>query len=370
MSTTIEQFIQSFETKNNVKISNHHIEINVVKPGDNICSGIIRLHFEYEKEAGKKSNSVILKIPSLTILPWEVIKKTIMFTREVHFYTKILPVLYQLGNCEPFAPILYTATENGAMAMEDLTVEGYKPGDRLEQLNIDEAMETLNVLATYHALSYKYLQTLSKDDPTRPLIGVDQVLTTLKEASKKPTFDNFCQMVKPHLSESLYNKILTLEDKILADPVLKTSPEENSIIVITHDDCRPNNILFKYDNNGIATQAKLIDWQGSKEGSPVLDLIYFFVTAVRIDVYEANDNKLLIYYLAKLNAKLKSLEITRFYGNEELERDFADYRYFYLTVLSLTWQRTMLLEKQDEKDIYISRAVKWLNHLETIKHII
>lgn len=85
-----------------------------------MMSGIFRLEFEYTENGNINFNSVILKIPSLSFLPFAKLKPTNMFDREVYFYKILLPELYMLGNCEPFTPKLYTATETTALVLEDL----------------------------------------------------------------------------------------------------------------------------------------------------------------------------------------------------------------------------------------------------------
>lgn len=370
MIAAIDQFIQNCDTKN-IKITNHHLEVNVVKKGDNFMSGIIRLRFDSNKSSATKWKSVILKIPSLSAIPFAVLKNTNLFDREAHIYTKVLPELYRLGKCKPFAPLLFASTPAGALVLEDLTIDGYKPGDKLRLCDINEAMSTLNVLAIYHATGYVYLQTLSKDDPSWSLIGSNQpVLLAMKSRTKKPTFDKFCEMIQPHLSESLYQRILKLENEIPVDPEIKISSQGNSIIVMRHADMRANNILHKYNDEGISTQAKLIDFQDSREGSPVLDLIYYFVTSVSEEVFEANENKLLTNYLDKLNAHLRSMGSSCIYKSEDLDRDFDNYKNFYLTILGLILPKFMGAGSPGEMtDLYVSRTIKWLNYLEKKKFI-
>lgn len=110
--------------------------------------------------------------------------------------------------------------------------------------------------------------------------------------SVKNVFNKFCELVKPHLDEDLYQNILQLENEILEDPLTKKRPAEEGMTVIIHGDYRTNNILFKYDKRGIISQVKLIDWQFCREANPVLDLINFFVTSVPIHIFQEDEEAL------------------------------------------------------------------------------
>lgn len=359
MKAAVNQFIKNYEATYSVKITSCRVDDDVVKAGDNMLSGITRLNFDYKEHRKSKSGRAILKIPSLAALPYEQLRKTNMFDREVHFYETLLPRLYELGQCKPFAPKLYAVTEAKALVLEDLSVDRYTPGNRLDQLDLDQSRISLNMLATYHALGYKYLQTLSKDDSSWSLIG--SVQPTLVGRPKTESFNKFLTMIKPHLTPALYDKMKGLEAETLANPKIK---EPESMTVIIHGDYRTNNILFKYVDNEVR-EVKIIDWQLSKEANPALDLIYFFVTSVPIKTVESHDDELLNLYLETLNDKLGSLETGRSYSKQELDEDIKYYKSYFLKTICINWQEIMRAGKPgEETDKYISSAAKWLDYLE------
>ncbi|KAK7574184.1 hypothetical protein V9T40_011375 [Parthenolecanium corni] len=359
LKAAVNQFIKNYEATYSVKITSCRVDDDVVKAGDNMLSGITRLNFDYKEHRKSKSGRAILKIPSLAALPYEQLRKTNMFDREVHFYETLLPRLYELGQCKPFAPKLYAVTEAKALVLEDLSVDRYTPGNRLDQLDLDQSRISLNMLATYHALGYKYLQTLSKDDSSWSLIG--SVQPTLVGRPKTESFNKFLTMIKPHLTPALYDKMKGLEAETLANPKIK---EPESMTVIIHGDYRTNNILFKYVDNEVR-EVKIIDWQLSKEANPALDLIYFFVTSVPIKTVESHDDELLNLYLETLNDKLGSLETGRSYSKQELDEDIKYYKSYFLKTICINWQEIMRAGKPgEETDKYISSAAKWLDYLE------
>lgn len=360
MKTAVGQFIENFEDEYNVKITSYRVEDNVVKPGDNTLSGVSRMEFQYKSKIREEmisSGKVILKIPSLASYSYKELKHSNMYKREVLFYKTILPTLYQLGQCEPFAPKIYAVTRANALVLEDLTVEGFEPGKRIYPLNWDQCVLSLEVLAKYHALGYKYLRTLKKSDQSWQLIGPYR---SKRKSNPKEDFERFRKIMQRNLDQSLYEKIRQLQDKILAKPPAKKSP---SMTVLIHGDFRTNNILLKCTGPQQG-DAKMIDFQKSREANPVLDLIHFFVTSVPIETVESHLDEMLNFYLQTLNDKLASLKTGRSYNQPELNEDITYYKYYYLRVICIEWLDVMYGGPPGEgAEEYISGAKKWFNYL-------
>ena len=127
----------------------------MVKPGENYASLIIRLTFEYQKGAGSCRHSVLVKIPSLS-QNYEVLKSTNMYSQEIFTYQQLLPELYKLWKGEPFAPLCYTISSQ-ILVLEDLSLQGFRKCDKMEQLDLDHCLAALTTLAKYHATTLKYL---------------------------------------------------------------------------------------------------------------------------------------------------------------------------------------------------------------------
>ncbi|KAK7574187.1 hypothetical protein V9T40_011378 [Parthenolecanium corni] len=361
LETPLQQFIKNFEVKYKAKMISCHAENDAEAEDNNMFSGLPRLKFTYKERRKTESGKAVLKIPSLTPSPNdpnEQLRKTNMLDREEHFYKTILPKLYELGECKPFAPILYAATEAKVLVLEDLSADGFQPGDQFNQLDLDQSRISLDLLATYHALSYGYLRDVLLTDPGWNLIRSYQPI--LKNRLKKDSFDKFCTMIKPYLTQSLYQKISRLQNKILATPKI---PEPLSMTVIIHGDFRKNNILFKYKENKVC-EAKLINWQLSRTANPVLDLIYFFVTSVPIEIIESYEEELQNFYLETLTNRLISLDPINSYNKHQFDDDMKDYNYHYLKTICITWQEIMRAGPTDaETDQHISSTVKWLRYL-------
>lgn len=358
--TAIKQFIGNFEVEEKVILKYHLENSNAAKPDGIIQNGNTRLKFEYKKKMSVAESAVILKIPSL-VPSYAELKQTNMFERELYFYLTLLPELYKLGQCEPFAPKLQAATEAMALVLEDLSFQGYKPGNQISQLDLDHCIISLDALAIYHALGYVFLQNPSQH--TQDVVLLRAIQPTLIEEPRKDNFYVFCAVVKSHVSGPLHKSILKLQSEILADPMAKERPKDDSFTVIAHADFRKSKILFKYNGTGSVIQAKLIEWYLSREASPVLDLIHFLVTSIPIEIFQDNDDTLLNSYLEKLNNQLSSSKSGRLYNRLELDEDIDYYKYYFLRII---WQQSMRPGSPGpDTDTYLSSAMKWLKYLES-----
>lgn len=354
----VDQFIKNFEAKTDAKISTHSIENNVIKSA--LMSGIMRLKFECKKNGESKSGVVILKVPSLAPLNQKVLKKMNIFDREAYFYEIILPALYQLGKCEPFAPKLYAATPAKALVMEDLTVEGY---ERVQSVFLDfnQIQLALKILAKYHALSYVYLENLKKDNPNAFLL--EPFDPTIKSISGPDEFNALYKLVRPHLKRSLYQKIVKAKNEILANVATTNNKDGNSMIVIIHGDFHSRNILFKNDSQGKACQVKLLDWQFSRKANPVIDLIEFFVANIFSIQFAANEDSILNSYLDTLNHNLSLLSTNRVYNRSDLYNDMKVWRYQFFRVLAIVAPEILKLPSQVMKQ-FAPNFARWVIYME------
>lgn len=342
--------------KHEAKIVSYTVKENVANRKDHAFSGVASLEFKYKIRRKKDSGKAILKIPSLANLSSEeLIASEKLFKREVYFYQIILPELYRLGQCAPFAPELYAATSANALVLEDLRVNGFKPSDQKRWLNFDECRVSLEALATYHALGYKYLQSPSKEDP--------QSLIKLSP-SFGPNHDKiqeFYEAIKSSLNGELLEKVYKLSSELINGYV--KYPPENSLTVLRHGDFRTSNIFLKYNGDNQVSEAKIIDWQFSVEGHPVPDLIFFFINSVSIEIFENNDDVLLNFYLEKLNTKLASLGMNRSYNKDELMDNMNYYKHLYYGTSCRIFLFTYNYPRGAETDYSIPMAVKWLSYL-------
>ncbi|KAK7604759.1 hypothetical protein V9T40_005945 [Parthenolecanium corni] len=354
LKNTVKQFIHDYQANNKAIIKSYRVEGNVAT--GNAFSGIASLEFEYKigkrKKAQIKTGKAIMKIPSLAPMPQEEIKNfQVLFDREVLFYKTILPELYKLGQCKPFAPIFYTATETNAMVMEDLRADGFKPGERSFYLDWYQCLKSLEVLATYHAFGYKYLQSLDMNDPRWRLIA-------LAPMGKPDTndVDDFMKVMEPYLNEGVHQKILQLRNEIA---MLEEYPNENRMYVLIHGDFRSDNIFFKYDSENKPCEAKIIDWQLSRENNPVIDLFFFFSNNLPVELLLDYGDDVLNYYLEILNKNLALSKANRSYDRLELDSDIVYYKHITFDVI-ISGLLKSVQRATSAEDPSLANAIRWL----------
>lgn len=353
--TAVKEFIRNFEAKMKTRISNYFIE-RILSEGTYSLSGIVRLKFEYGEGTDTKTNSVIIKIPSLSMYYSDPSVRTKVYEREVLVYQKILPAMYMLHNCQPFSAKLYATTEGSTLVMEDLSASGFLWNDK-QKLNLDQIKMTLKLLAQFHALGYTYLRNGVRNDPSMSVIESFQL--ELNDGIDNREYSLLRDTVKPYLSAILIEKIWNMKDEVLAYPQNINPPDENTMTVIIHGDMHAENILFKYDKGEIC-QVKIIDWQFARHASPILDLMFFFIKCVPIDTFVAHENDLIDLYLTTLNS-ISLLPVKHEYKQKDLNRDMFQYRYNYLRLLALVCDQGSRTESQES---WLLNIVNWLVYLE------
>lgn len=86
---------------------------------------------------------------------------------------------------------------------------------------------------------------------------------------------------------------------------------ENGLNVINHGDLWSNNIMYRHDIDGDATDVRLVDFQCCYWGSPLLDVINVLVTSSHKTLRLNDWNKLIEYYHGELTSVLTCLDYQR-----------------------------------------------------------
>ncbi|CAG9764169.1 unnamed protein product [Ceutorhynchus assimilis] len=77
---------------------------------------------------------------------------------------------------------------------------------------------------------------------------------------------------------------------------LKACEYSGKFKCLTHGDCWSNNMLFKYSQTGKLEDIKLIDFQLTRESSPIHDLSYFFYCGASKNDFANLESYLKIYH--------------------------------------------------------------------------
>ncbi|KAJ0172756.1 hypothetical protein K1T71_011895 [Dendrolimus kikuchii] len=263
-----------------------------------------------------------------------------LFLNEVIMYTEVLPEFRQLQVAAevPEAEILQYAECYGCISeppnefilLEDLKVSNYTMLDRFEYLSEDCLKLLLKNLAIMHSLSYvlktkkpekfsdltsKFFNlwaNIGKIDENVAFLGVleEQAVNLVNDDDRRT------EVVK----RAGMGQISKMVDKISkADLGLKHT-------VILQGDLWINNIMFRFDGEKLKNLT-MIDYQVSRESSPVFDLLYLLYNCTDSKMRLKHFNDWVDYYHTELDKSLSNygLKAISFLTRDKLDADLKRY---------------------------------------------
>ncbi|XP_065222547.1 uncharacterized protein LOC135847076 [Planococcus citri] len=354
-----------------INIIDHHLDKNAISLGHNFCAGIAKLKVTYElpEDGTQREQSFVLKIPSQSPF-YEQLSALKMYQNEVQMYSTILPAMGALGEVD-FAAKSYLPLADDNLVLEDLNELGYEVVNKKNQLDLAHSKLALKALAKLHGLSVKLYE---KSRETLEVIVIPP-RETPKEAVPSAIFEKFDNTVAvldipQEVRAKVHDFVVNIPEKTFNETML---PNEN-FNVLCHGDFWLGNMLFKHNAEGAVEDIKVVDFQMAHRCSPAIDLIEFFVTSIRFDVYISKRDELIELYLETLNGLLESLKSTARYTRSDLDRDVRRYKLFHLYNLG-PYMSAVLSDQEDPfnlsgKDttiytspLYRDALTKWLLHL-------
>ena len=139
------------------KITN---KVNLVEKGDNYCSSTQRFSVEYQLDGKHKAAHLFAKFPPTIESNQAYVSTYKIFERETMVYNSLLPEMCRIAEehgvpkkLRPPYPEVYFAqgSENKlqTIVLEDLTLDGYKLGNRAEGVEWEEAELVIKAIARY-----------------------------------------------------------------------------------------------------------------------------------------------------------------------------------------------------------------------------
>lgn len=184
-----------------------------------------------------------------------------MYEREAYFYSVFYPAIteYQIEmtGYQMFSSIAqcygsYFEDKSEAIALEDLTRDGYKVCDRKVPMDEYHISLALKELGKFHGISL----AMKHQDPqkfyelTSPLRECSFFVDTVRQTLGVEIFDQRLQLI----AESLKNDgrredadKIDLVRKDIPDILFRYTDPKDSHSVVLHGDCWLNNIMFKYE---------------------------------------------------------------------------------------------------------------------------
>ncbi|ROT72732.1 Juvenile hormone-inducible protein [Penaeus vannamei] len=283
--------------------------------GDNYASVVSSVELDFDLNGNDESITYIVKInPCHGMESFEEMTHTI-FLKEAEFYIKLLPQLNGVLREHELSPLAVPECHYGTLEkkrelifLEDLRPRGFKMFDRRKGLDVAHASLVLKELARLHAASL----LLQKKDPeyskdtllhrgwinmTDDGFGMLQVL--------EGVMDTGIMMLK---KVGGYESSITWAEstKSKLREIFEKQREPCKHQVICHGDAWNNNLLFKYDEDGVPVEVMLIDLQMCRREPFAVDLNYLLYTSLTGDVRKPNLDALLETYRGHFNGVMET----------------------------------------------------------------
>ncbi|XP_075982267.1 uncharacterized protein LOC142980648 [Anticarsia gemmatalis] len=306
----------------------------VGQAGDNFIASVKRMHVDGENG----SMRLIAKLAPPIEAVRQSLNTAVLFKNEHIMYTEILPkFLYfqkRAGIPEEeqikFPKCYGSSAEapNEVIILEDLKPLDFIMLDKTAPLPTDCVYSILKCFAAFHSLSFvmrqrepgtfdRYKSTLfdmwgampQKDDMREFFLSMEKDMISVLE---DPDYIN---MTKNKMSEAL-GQIAKI----------KKEDMENKYSVIVQGDCWTNNVMFRFEGEKLA-DTMLIDYQLSRNASPVYDLLFMILLCTDITTREKHFNEWIDYYHEELEKSLShyGLKVNFVYPRDRLDTDLRRY---------------------------------------------
>ncbi|XP_026330483.1 uncharacterized protein LOC113237979 [Hyposmocoma kahamanoa] len=311
----------------------------VGKPGDNYIADVKRIIVEKNGELLK----MIAKIAPNQEEVRQSMNTAVCFSNENIMYSEVLPKFTQLEKDAniPIEERLKYAKFYGSfmeepleiILIEDLSESDFVMLNRFNSLKDDSIKLVLKNFAKLHAASY----ALKNLEPETFECFSNKLLNLWELVGNTPERDQFVKELVTDvinlMDEEKYYKIV---DQIMNNVMeesgsVSKADRGNSFYVIQQGDPWTNNILFKLEHDK-SIDCCMIDYQISKESSPVADIMYLIFNCTNFDTCSKHFHDWINYYHSELEIYLNhyGLKIDSTYSSDQLEKDLRRYANFAL----------------------------------------
>ncbi|KAE8573988.1 uncharacterized protein [Halyomorpha halys] len=332
-------------------------KLTAVAKGDNYTSDLSRLRVKVQQLDGRVVDRwVIYKTLPHTALRHKYMKQAGLFRTEFRMYQDVLPELESIRRekevGEPYWGESYALRNYESLLLEDLSVLGYKMGQRKEGLDLKHCSIAMRALGKFHALTaiHRERGNLIISDFERHFLE-----RNIEMMGKFYTmaFEDLTKSLETKWEDEwkVYAKALRkLNETLIKDLHKNFTIEHEKFNVLNHGDCWVNNVLFKYDAENNPVSLRFIDFQMSFYNSPGYDLQYFLNTSPSYDV-RLKKNELLQIYYESLTTSLRSFEYEGEIPTMEDIHNGLQKAALYGLVTAVSLLPLMLLKKEDVPDM-------------------
>ncbi|XP_065221659.1 uncharacterized protein LOC135846479 [Planococcus citri] len=313
-----------------VKIIRHDLDAkSTLQTGQSPNREVFRLFIDYEKDSQTYNTTFLVKAPISSIM-YNFLYKYGVYEKEFALYSKVFPEMSKLEQ-QSFSAKFIAGDDSkyiNTLILEDIYSSGFnvKPPDALQHLNVHECQLVFEMLGKFHALSIildkrELIPEIVKIIPEPENEYEDE--DTCQDCDKARAYfdqgmNHFVQNLSPEIKEKYAEKLDSIKDNI-TDKV--NEGMKNSLNVIAHGNLMPSKLLFKYnEENNVAEQVKLMDFQAAKWNPPLIDIFYLAITGMKFEDVQQHLDSLLEIYSTSMNELLKKHQVD-LYPLEDLKND-------------------------------------------------
>lgn len=327
--------------------------------GDNYACVVSSVRVTYKKDNDVQETSYVVKLNPCRGQVGMGAMSEVMFSKETGFYVEILPKLnlelQKIGISPLKLPRYYhsvTGKEQEVIYLEDMRRHNFRMCDRKKGMDDKHVILILKELGKLHAGSVIWM---SKDE----FIDVDilkkyPVLTeAFDEMMPEVTMDD---MFASYLDKSAFiaeknegygyvgDYLRSIKKDVSAE--FKRMLEVSDFKVICHGDCWNNNFLFKYDENNIPVDCRLVDLQITRVASPALDLNYMLYCSMSGDIRKNNLENFFAHYYSSFASVMAAARKPSIFTLEQFKEEFYSKNLFGL-MMGMMLIPIVLMDSED-----------------------
>ncbi|XP_066990861.1 uncharacterized protein [Macrobrachium rosenbergii] len=313
--------------------------VDFTKSGDNFACLVTSVEVTYStRDEGNCEASYVVKLnPNRKSGNFRE-AEPFLFEKEGKFYEELVPALNgALASARqeplrfPKCFLVSLEEEKEHLYFEDLRVRGFRMFDKKKGLDKSHVTLVISELARLHGASYllkqKFLEGravtskyefLSKDFLTCSPNCTEIFVSWVQRAID--TGVTFLETVSGYETATAWVKSIRSKVGFFLSEYLQ-SKKFNSVC---HGDCWNNNMLFRYNSEGLPVEVAFVDLQFSREASIASDLNYFLQTSVTGDVRRPNIDNFMSIYHSAYKEVLEGRNMPMPFTKEEILEEFKD----------------------------------------------
>nr|XP_027220338.1 uncharacterized protein LOC113812623 [Penaeus vannamei] len=318
----------------------------LTKPGENFANLVARVKVKFSSENGDGDVSYVVKYDPRRS---KALKDLMLacFQKELVVYQNLVQEiqaqLQAVGENPLRVPKCFYASleENREILfLEDLGPKGFKMFEIKNGLDVAHTTLILEELARLHAASYLLKAKIPDLAEKYPVLNLDWV--TYADSARRNTqglFGNIMDSASKLLRHIGGREVAVAwleENKTRAAEIIEHElRREPPFDVLCHGDCWNNNVLFRYDDEGVPVEVMLLDLQLVRVASLATDLNYLLHTSLKGHTRRDNLTSFLSAYYERLSQVLEAGGAAVPFSRQDLTQEYRNHLAYGLIMILL-----------------------------------